>query len=154
MVLKGALALLAGALASAIATTLIFAVILVVAPDEIPGAPEGPNPFLPYLLPSSAFFMFIVFFITAAHAFILGGPLALVLINSRLVRWWICILAGFVIGLPIMLVTIPNLALWGGGLGAVGGFTAWLVWSILNWRSRAAASPVPEVQLAEPPASA
>lgn len=157
IVLKGLIALLAGALVPAMIVVLIFTFIILWAPSGYYDVPVDPDVFAPYILPAGMLVLLLTFVITAAHAIIMGVPLGLVFLRFRLIHWWTSLLGGFVIGLlPISIVlwSRPLDALTiGGGLGAVGGITAWLMWTLLTWRPRVAAPPMPDGQLAEPPAS-
>ncbi len=84
--------------------------------------------------------LLIAFAFTLAHALVLGGPLLLLGIRLGAIRWWSCILAAFFIGfIPSAWASGASfLDAWPMGvLGAIGGFTFWLLWRL--WIRRNAA---------------
>ncbi len=154
--LKSLVALLAGAFVPALIIALFAALSLAMNRGTDLDAPSTTGAYLAYLLYSAGIAFLFAMFFTAAFAFILGLPLALIMMRFRLVRWWSCLLAGFLIGyLPSLWASWPDFlgALSLGGIGTIGGLTAWLVWHF--WVERAAEARVsaPAASLADPPAS-
>lgn len=145
---KSLVSLLIGALISALVVTLLFSISLARTRAADPDAPSNLGAYLIYLLSSGAIVFLFAFVFTSAATFILGLPLALVMVKFRLIRWWSSLLAGFLIGfIPALWVSWPDLKtalMVGGGLGAIGGLTAWLVWHFLVERS-----PSPQVTVAQ-----
>ena len=156
MFLKSLVALLAGAFVPALIVALFFILSLAQTQASDPDAPANAGAYLTYLLTSGATaFMFAMFF-TAAFAFILGLPVALIMIRFRLVRWWSSILAGFLIGfLPSLWASWPDYlgAMTLGGVGAIGGLTSWLVWHFWAGRAAAQKASISVEPAADPPVS-
>jgi hypothetical protein len=107
---------------------IIFACMIVLAytPRTVSGAIAGIGNFL-----------FIGYLIASAHILLLGLPAFLVGLRLQAIRWWVCMIVGYVIGgLPMAiwmqggwLVFVP----WG-TLGALGGFAFWLLWRFwIRW---------------------
>ena len=125
-VFKGFVALLISAVVIAIVVAILFAVSA--------KQPEG-----------FAIAFLFAFIFTAAHSFLLGGPLLLLGAWRNAIRWWSCLLIGFLVGfIPSALVTGSDfLSAWPMGLfGLIGGLTFWLVWHY--WVQRGPALPFAE----------
>lgn len=154
LVLKSVLSLLAGAVVPALIIAVIFSVSLA----RSPGGNAGADAKVVELLSGAVIVFLFALAFTAAHAFILGVPLALVLIRFRLVRWWTCLPGGFLIGaIPSAWAVWPDLTsalVMGGGLGAIGGLTCWLAWHFLTRRALSVRGSIPGGQIPEPPAAA
>jgi len=145
--LKSLVALLLGALVPALVVALFSCISLAKTRGADPDAPPNLTAYLLYLLSSGAIVFLFAFVFTAAAAFILGLPLALLGIRFRLIRWWSCLLVGFLIGfLPSLWASWPefmNSLTVGGGLGILGGLTSWLVWHFWAGRHSGAKSSMP-----------
>ncbi len=132
--LRGFIALLVVAAAAAIIVSIAFTI-------SYSRAPEHGD----YLSAAAITFVF-AFAFTAAHTFLLGLPLLLIGAWLHLLRWWSCIVAGFLIGfLPSALVSGSSfLESWPMGvLGAIGGLIFWPLWNFWVQRTpvRVAAGP-------------
>ncbi len=151
LVLKTLVALLAGAVASALVVTSTFIISLA----RLGGNTSDLRTTLHYLLNASVITFGVSLFFTAIFAFILGGPLLLLGIKLRWIRWWSTILMAFLIGfIPALLVddqpTRFTDSLLIGVYGALGGLAFWLVWHF--WVQRT--PPAPTVPLPAEPAPA
>ena len=64
------------------------------------------------------------------HMFILGGPAFCLGQRFDAIRWWTCIIAGFVIGgLPLAIFSQGAWVVFSWGVfGAIGGLAFWLLW--------------------------
>lgn len=85
---------------------------------------------------------FLALITAAVHVGILGLPATIIGWNFKIIRWWSSTIVGFFLGgLPITILGLGNFStreyqFWQivflmGFLGAVGGFTFWLVWQFL-----------------------
>ncbi len=111
-VFKGIVALLI----TAVATAILVAVLITVEA----GQPQN-----------FAIAFLFAFAFTAAYTFLVGGPLLLLGAWRNAIRWWSCLLIGFLVGLvPTALVAGTSLPdAWPMGLfGLIGGLVFWLVW--------------------------
>jgi hypothetical protein len=71
----------------------------------------------------------VTYLVAGAHVLVLGLPAFLLGQRLHAIRWWTCIVVGFVIGgLPIAIWRGSEFVLWGGLFGASGGFGFWLLW--------------------------
>jgi len=71
----------------------------------------------------------VTYLVAGAHVLMLGLPAFLLGQRLHAIRWWTCIIIGFVIGgLPIAIWRGYEFFLWGGLFGACGGFAFWLLW--------------------------
>jgi hypothetical protein len=73
---------------------------------------------------------FVAYFAGSTHMFILGGPAFWLGQRFDAIRWWTCIIAGFVIGglpLAIFLQGAWEVFSWG-VFGAIGGLAFWFLW--------------------------
>ncbi len=151
IVLKTLVALLAGAVLPALVVTSTFIISLV----RLGGNTGDFATTLHYLLNASIITFGVSLFFTAIFAFIIGGPLLLLGIKLRWIRWWSTILMAFLIGyIPALLVddqpTRYTDSLLIGVYGALGGLAFWLVWHFWVQRTR----PAPTVPLPSEPAPA
>jgi len=86
-----------------------------------------------FFLSGSILLIVVVFVLTylvaGAHVLVLGLPAFWLGQRLQAIRWWTCIIIGFVIGgLPSAIWRGSELFLWGGLFGACGGFAFWLLW--------------------------
>jgi hypothetical protein len=131
-VIKAFVALLVTAVVTALAVAILFAV----------SAQQLENIHIAFLF---------AFAFTAAYTFILGGPLLLLGAWRHAVRWWSCVLIGFLVGLvPSALVAgTPLFDAWPLAVfGAIGGLVFWLLWHFWVQRSPARRAVTPVEQAA------
>lgn len=124
LVLKSLIALLG----TAVITAMVVAILMTVEA----GQPEN-----------FAIAFIFAFAFTAAYTFIVGGPLLLLGAWRHAIRWWSCLLIGFLVGLvPTALVAgTPLWDAWPMGVfGLLGGLVFWLLWHF--WVQRSPARPV------------
>ncbi len=151
LVLKTLVALLAGAVASALLVTFTFIISIVRLGGDTGGFAETVG----FYRNTSIITFLVSLMFTAPLAFIIGGPLLLLGIKLRWIRWWSTMLMGFLIGfIPAVLVddqpTRYKDSLVIGLYGALGGLAFWLVWHF--WVQRT--PPAPTVPLPAEPAPA